>query len=154
MFEHDTTIEEAIQFSRFDAQSPFSTVKACPFELEGVQWQTAEHYYQACKFKGMSYAQTVIDAAGAEQAYKLGNRWLKRKSKDWKKNRQLYMTRGLYRTVMEYPEIKQALLDTGDSQLIETSQYDYFWGIGRDQRGQNTLGKVWMDIRQKLHEAP
>lgn len=152
MFEHDTTIEEALHFSRFDQDSPFSTIKALPFSLEEQQWKTAEHYYQACKFKGMGYARTIIDADSGEQAHQLGNRWLKRKVSDWKKNRQLYMTRGLYRTVMEYPEIKQALLDTGDRLLIETSQYDYFWGIGRDQRGQNTLGKIWMDIRRKLSD--
>ena len=61
------------------------------------------------------------------------------------------MTRGLYTKCMMYPEVKQALLEIDPAQLIiETSAYDHYWGIGRDQRGINMLGKVWMDIRQKL----
>ncbi len=150
MFAHDTTLDNAITFSRFDAESPFSTISDHPFLLEDVQWKSAEHYYQACKYKDLPYAEKIILAHDGQQAYDLGNRWLKRKASGWKSNRQLYMTRGLFRKVKEYPEIEQQLLETGDALLLETSLYDYFWGTGRDQRGENTLGKVWMDIRRKL----
>jgi ribA/ribD-fused uncharacterized protein len=150
MFPHDTTLEEAVQFSRFDKNSPFATVSDHPFLLDEVQWKTAEHYYQACKFKGLSYADKIILAADGQQAYDLGNRWLARKVRGWKDQRQLYMTRALFRKVKEYSEVEEALLATGDSLIIETAQYDYYWGTGRDQRGKNMLGKVWMDIRRKL----
>ena len=150
MFAHNVAFEDAVHFSRFDKDSPFSTVSNHPFLLEEVQWKTAEHYYQACKFKGLIFSDQIIIAADGEAAYELGNKWLKRKVSGWKKSRQLYMTRALYRKVKEYPEIQQALIETGDNLLLEISQYDYFWGIGRDQRGENTLGKVWMGIRKKL----
>jgi ribA/ribD-fused uncharacterized protein len=150
MFPHDTTLEEAVQFSRFDKDSPFATISDHPFLLDEVQWKTAEHYYQACKFKGLAYAEKIILAEDGQQAYDLGNRWLTRKTRGWKDQRQLYMTRALFRKVKEYPEVAEALLATGDSLIIETAQYDYYWGTGRDQRGKNMLGKVWMDIRRKL----
>ncbi len=152
MFEHDTTLEEAIHFSRFDKESPFSTVSDHPFQLEEVQWKTAEHYYQACKFKGLPYSHNIICAVSGDEAHQLGNRWLKRKVKGWKSSRQLYMTRALYRKIKEYPEVEQALKDTGNALLLETSLYDYYWGVGRDQRGENMLGKVWMDIRKKIQQ--
>ncbi|MGB1090832.1 MAG: NADAR domain-containing protein, partial [Oceanobacter sp.] len=44
------------------------------------------------------------------------------------------------------------LLDSGDIEIKEVSQYDYFWGCGRDLRGQNAFGKMLMDIRAKLKE--
>lgn len=150
MFPHNTAIENGIGFSRFDAQSPFSTVSDHPFLLDEIQWKTAEHYYQACKFKGADYANEIILAVDGQQAYKKGNRFLKMKTRGWKSNRQLYMTRALFRKVKEYPEIREALMSTGDEMIIETSLYDYYWGLGRDQRGENMLGKVWMDIRKKL----
>lgn len=150
MFTHNTAFENAFHFSRFDRQSPFSTVLDSPFLLDDVHWLTAEHYYQANKFKGLEYAKTIMHAVDGEQAYQLGNRWLKRKNSHWKQYRTLYMTRALYRRVMEYVDVKEALLATQEQLMIETSSYDYFWGIGRDQRGENALGKVWMDIRHKL----
>lgn len=153
IFEHSSEHQDSIRFSRLDPDSPFSTVSAHPFELEDYLWPSAEHYYQAHKFEGLPYAQTIMSASSGQHAYNLGNRWFKRKVKDWKNKRRVWMTRALYRKVKEYDEIKQALLDTGDQPLLETSLYEHYWGLGRDQRGENTLGNVWMDIRNKVREA-
>ncbi|MFT7223392.1 MAG: ribA/ribD-fused uncharacterized protein [Cellvibrionaceae bacterium] len=150
LFEHDPTLEEAVQFSRFDEDHLLSTASRHSFQLEDRVWPTAEHYYQAHKFEGKVYAQSIIIAKTGKEAYSLGNRWLKSKVTDWKRMRRLWMTRALYRKAREYPEVKDALLATGDNLIIETSLYDHFWGIGRDQRGKNILGKVWMDIRKRL----
>lgn len=150
MFAHDTKMDGAIKFSRFDHDSPFSTVSNHPFQLDDYVWKTPEHYYQCAKFKDLAYADKVANAATGQEAYEQGNRWFRRKVSDWKANRQVFMTRALYRKVKEYPEIAEALLETEQALLVETSLYDYYWGLGRDQRGQNYLGKIWMDIRQKL----
>ena len=48
--------------------------------------------------------------------------------------------------------IAEALLATGDTHLIENNNYDYFWGCGRDRRGENMYGKVLMNVREKLRE--
>ena len=60
------------------------------------------------------------------------------------------MTRALYTKVQMYEEVRQTLLATTDELMIETSLYDYYWGVGRDQRGENHLGKIWMEIREKI----
>lgn len=150
MLEHDLTLENAIHFSRLDETSFLSTIGPYSFELEDYCWPTAEHYYQAHKFEGMQYTDQILSADTGQKAYELGNKRLKRKVKDWKSKRRVWMTRALYRVTLEYPAIKQALLATGDTLLIETSLYDHYWGVGRDQRGENMLGKVWMDIRQRI----
>ena len=45
------------------------------------------------------------------------------------------MTRAVYIRARSYPELAQELLNTGEQTLVENSQYDYFWGCGRDRRG-------------------
>ena len=48
--------------------------------------------------------------------------------------------------------LAEALLATGDNPIVENDQYDYYWGCGRDRRGDNTYGKVLMDVREKLRQ--
>ncbi len=72
--------------------------------------------------------------------------------KDWSKVRRVIMTRGIYTKCRTHPDVAQRLLATGDAQLVETTQYDYFWGSGRDRRGSNAYGAVLMDVRKKLQE--
>lgn len=154
MFEPDLTIENALQFSRFDENHPLSAVSAHPFELSEQKWATAEHYYQACKFspeEAMSaFSKKIAACATATEANKLGNGWWKRKRSGFKQARTTLMTRALYSKVQQHPEVKDYLLDTGDQLIVETSLYGHFWGIGRDQRGENNMGKIWMDIRTRL----
>ena len=150
MLEHDLTLENAIRFSRLDETNFLSTIASCPFELEDYCWPTAEHYYQAHKFEGMAYADQILTADTGQKAHELGTRRFKRKVKGWKNKRRVWMTRALYRITVEYPIVKESLLETGDTLLVETSLYNHYWGVGRDQRGENMLGRVWMDIRQKI----
>ena len=150
MFEPNLTMEQANRFSRLDENHLLSSVSPHGFELEDHFWPTAEHYYQAHKYEGMPLCKAILAASNGREAHELGNQWFKRKAKAWKNNRRLWMTRALYRKTQEHSEVKEALLATGDDLLIETSLYNHFWGIGRDQRGENTMGKIWMDIRAKI----
>ena len=59
-------------------------------------------------------------------------------------------------------DIRQKLIDTGDSILVECSPYDRIWGIGYSKNspefinkkinewGQNLLGKILMRVRDKI----
>lgn len=152
MFAHDTEKEKAYKFSHLDTDHPLSTASAHPIELEGETWTTAEHYYQVQIAGSKAYAERIRQAPDAAAAHRLGQVWWRRKCRDWKNKRRVLMTRALYTKVQMYPEVREALLDTGDQLILETSAYDHYWGIGRDQRGDNMLGKVWMDIRKKLQE--
>ena len=153
MFEHDLTKENAIRFSRFDEAHLLSTASNHPFELEDYRWPTAEHYYQAHKFENLPYVDVILATPSAYEAHTMGNKWFKRKIKDWKTKRRVWMTRALYRKAMEHEEVKVALMETGNNLIIETSLYDHYWGLGRDQRGENMLGHVWMDIRDKIKQS-
>jgi len=120
--------------------------------LEDKNWLTCEHYYSASVVRSSSIAEKIEAAPNGLAAYELAKPWYRWKRTDFKQVRIVLMTRALYTKVQMFEEVREALLATGDNKIIETSLYDYFWGVGRDMRGENHLGKIWMDIRRKLIE--
>ena len=50
-----------------------------------------------------------------------------------------------------HTDLRDALLATGNEELIENAPTDYFWGCGKLGGGQNMLGKLLMETRQVLH---
>jgi len=152
MFSHDMTKENAYRFSRMDEDHVLSTFSAHPLVLEEQNWLTAEHYYQVHIAGNQAHADRIYQAPTPLEAHKLGSLWYRRKKSGWKKLRRVLMTRALYTKAMMYSAVKDELLGTGEELILETSLYDHYWGIGRDQRGENMLGKVWMDIRKKIKQ--
>ncbi|MYM64191.1 NADAR family protein [Pseudomaricurvus sp. HS19] len=148
--EEDTN---SLYLSRTDKEELLGTYSDHGIELEGEHWPTVEHYFQASKFSNnLAYREKIRNAATPEQAHKLGESWLKRKRSDWKQVREVIMTRGVYIKCRTYPAIAEQLLQSGDQRLVENSQYDYFWGCGRDRRGDNRYGAVLMNVRSKLQQ--
>ena len=150
LFQHDD--KKRFPVSRTDASNPLSSYAPFAFELDGAQWPTVEHYYQAMKFEDAAYREAIRSAATPKEAAKLGKNRLRKRRKDWKNNTVIYMTRGSYIKCRQYPEVAAALMESGDTEIAELNSYDYFWGSGRDMRGHNHFGKLWMGIRQKLRE--
>lgn len=124
------------------------------FRLEGVEWPSVEHYFQAMKFQTTDpeYMEKIRLAKHPKAARRLGRKHSRKLRKDWKQVKKIVMTRAVYTKCKAHPEVASALLETGDDRLVNNQQYDYFWGCGRDRRGENTYGKVLMDVRNKLRE--
>jgi ribA/ribD-fused uncharacterized protein len=79
----------------------------------------------------------------------------------WRANRFNIVCEGNLLKFSQNEELKQILLDTGDSTIVEASPTDRIWGIGlgvekakitpeKEWRGLNLLGKALMDVRNKL----
>ncbi len=149
IFKPDIEMENAHRFSRFDEQDLLSTYSSHAFQLENSTWSTVEHYYQSHKFQN-SYGAQIAETLTPREAYELGNKWFKPKRRDFKQVRNVLMSRALYSKAIQNEEVKNYLLETEDKLIIETSLFDHYWGIGRDQRGMNNLGKLWMEIRKKI----
>jgi len=141
---------ERLTLSRNDPTHPLASYSKHAFELDGSLWPSVEHYYQAMKFTDEDYREQIRNASHPADAVKLGKSKQHGRRKDWDKVKSTYMTRGTYIKCRTHPEVAQTLLDTGTAEIMETSQYDYYWGCGRDLRGENAFGKMLMAIRQKL----
>ncbi len=140
----------------FDASEVLSRSSNFAFKLDEQQWPSVEHYYQAMKFDDKKYHQTIAALATADEAKKFSKKWTHKFKirKDWKKIKTTVMTRALYIKCKTHPEIAQRLVDTLNQPIVENSQFDYFWGCGRDKRGHNHYGKILINIRDKLNEGP
>lgn len=150
LFKHDTT--ERITLSRLDANNPLSSYSKHSFELDSAEWPSVEHYYQAMKFEDYDYREQIRSASRPADATKLGKSKKHGRRKDWDKVKETFMTRGTYIKCRTHSDVSQALLATGESPIMETSQYDYYWGCGRDQRGKNVYGKILMNVREQLRK--
>lgn len=141
-----------LYIARSDVNEVLGTFSRHGFELEGQHWPSVEHYYQAMKFESPEAQEKIRNTAHPRKARKMGRSRFRKLRRDWRKVKVIYMTRGVYTKCRAHPEIAEALLATGEKNLMESSQYDYFWGCGRDRRGNNQYGKVLMNVRRKLRE--
>ena len=147
-----TDDNKAHYFSSDDESQLVSRIARLPFLLDDQLWQTIEHYYQAAKFKSPSYQQKINAAVTPQAARKLGKAWLQPKRRDWKQVQTTVMTRAIYTQCRTHAQLHDRLLASGNQDLVENSQYDHFWGCGRDQRGYNHYGKALMNVRAKLRD--
>ncbi len=149
----NTPSEDSKFLSRLDPAELLGTVSNHPIQLEDLVWPTVEHYVQAMQFEDEDKQEKIRMASSTDAARKLGKTgWFKRPRQNWKNLRSVYMTRAIYTKCKAYPEIAEALLATQEELLVENDQYDYYWGCGRDRRGENAFGKVLMQVRAKLRE--
>lgn len=55
-----------------DAYGAFSNFALYPFDLDGLCWRTAEHYFQAQKFAGTARAEAIRQATSPMVAARMG----------------------------------------------------------------------------------
>ncbi len=145
--------ENTAYFSRLNADELLGTYCDFSFLLDGKLWPTVEHYISAMQFENNRQQEKIRCLETAALATRAGKwSWFKRQRPNWNNLRVVYMTRGVYTRCKTHDEVRKRLLDTADARLVENSQYDYYWGCGRDRRGENMYGKVLMNVRQKLQD--
>jgi hypothetical protein len=117
---------------------------------------TVEHYYQAAKTTSLTEYFAIATADTPGKAKRLGQKCQIRP--DWEEKKDDVMRTAL-KLKFSNPELKQKLLDTGDSYLVEgNTWHDREWGVcfcSRCERapGKNKLGRMLMDLREELKES-
>lgn len=132
------------EFAEFDARYPAT------FTLDGKEWPSVQHYYQAMKYTEYpEYQEEIRKAPSANVAIRLGN--AKDPSKpiraDWKEQQDIIMRRATFAKFDQNPTLKQLLLGTYPRPLVFADSNDAYWGIGRTKMGQNKLGQTLMEYR-------
>ena len=120
------------------------------FEFDNKWWPSSEHYYQAQKFPGTSYAEEIRQAPTAKDAARLGRDRSKALRDDWEDVKREYMLKAVLAKFRAHTDLKQLLISTGNEEIIEATTIDYYWGCGTEGTGRNEFGKILMIARRIL----
>lgn len=135
-----------------------------PVELAGMKFPTVEHAYQTAKIitilgedAGKEFAKRVAKMTPAK-AKQEATRTLKAAGRTANVNSwntaSLHVMKSLLEQKFKDPRMRQALLETGDRELVHSGQYtDSYWGLGRAGKGYNMHGQILMDIRDRLRKS-
>lgn len=127
----------------------FSNFSRHSITVDGSFFKTVEHYFQAMKFYStdQEWFNEVRTAPNPAAAKKMGHDRQHKHDPNWDTVRIRVMWDGLVLKAIQHPDFRKALLDTGDSMLVEQAYGDYFWGEGRDGSGLNVLGRLLVKLR-------
>ena len=116
---------------------------------EGMRFPSVEHAFQAAKTNDLETRKLFMIAPTAKDAKRLGRQVKLRKDWDSVKVNVMEM---LLRQKFARPALREQLLNTKDSMLIEGNNHgDTFWGVCKGT-GENYLGRLLMKIRQEINE--
>lgn len=137
-------------YSVSDEFGEFSNFAGFPIQLDGQTWPTSEHYFQAQKFDDEDYRQKIRKTASPMIAARLGRSRKQKLRRDWEAVKIDVMRKAVEAKFTQHEELRTLLLSTEESKLVEHTENDDFWGDGGDGRGKNMLGRILMQLREKL----
>jgi N-glycosidase YbiA len=124
----------------------------------GRRFPTSEHLYHWLKFRSTELAKAISEAIAAapsaHEAFKLSREFKAHQRPDWDEVKVPLMLKILHAKAAQHEYVRRKLLATGERELIENSWRDDFWGSGPKHDGQNTLGRLWMQVRHELRATP
>jgi len=147
--------------------------------INGVNWPSVEHYFQAAKFASADDAASVAYVSLISKAktpniakilavQKIGGGYAWRTAlnapiaasiaagvklrPDWDVYRNTVMEQAVTAKFEQNPALRARLLATGDAPLVEASPRDSYWGAGADGKGQNRLGMILEIVRANLRQ--
>ena len=131
-----------------------------PLQINGIRILTTEALYQACRFPHMPEIQREIIEQQSPMTAKMKSKPHRKKSRrDWDQVRYKVMRWCLrVKLAQNYDKFGQLLLATSDQPIVEQSRKDNYWGAkvvdktGDTLVGQNVLGRLLMELREKLRE--
>ncbi|KAF8991533.1 hypothetical protein BDQ17DRAFT_1254835 [Cyathus striatus] len=131
----------------------FTNFSPHPVVYQGKKYPTSEHLFQALKFMkhhgGIAeYIRTHSDLLRVALA--VAHKSNKYVRGDWIAVRLQMMDEVLWHKFSQHLDLRDELLGTGNADLVEDSPKDWFWGIGKDGKGRNELGKALERLRSTL----
>ncbi len=145
---------ETIYF--FHLEEPFgclSNASRHPIYVDDSYWQTVEHYFQTAKFEDRELRAKTRGADTPSQARRLGRKHRRTQRSDWHDIKVGVMRKALVAKADQHADVRATLLVTAPADLVQSSQAGTYWGGTEREGGLNMLGKLWMQVRDRLSES-
>lgn len=149
----------------------FSNFYKSPITIEGKKFNTVEHYFQYKKFDDHWYQEQIYKQNTPGKAKFLSSQqkgarfpWMRplyeivkesykrgiKPRDNWDIIRNFVMIKGVIAKFTQNKHLMKELLSTKNKILREASPRDFYWGIGKDKKGKNMLGKILMCLRDEI----
>lgn len=163
---------EYVFFWKDTDDSPYVTEKClsqwyyAPFLVNGQWYNCAEQFMMAEKarlFGDYEIERQILAQADQMTIKKLGRMVRNFDESVWRKHRTKIIKQGNLAKFSQNPQLRDFLLATGETVLVEASPNDVIWGIGLAKenadatnparwRGLNLLGFTLMEVRDELRK--
>lgn len=118
----------------------------CLVPFEGIEYPTAEHAFQAAKTLDLAKRQEIAALPTPAEAKRAGRKLQLRPG--WERVKFRMMNQIVDNKFTWNPDLRQLLIKTKGSELIEGNDWnDTFWGVC-DGAGENRLGRILMGTRE------
>ena len=142
----------------------FSQWYASDFIVDGQKYSCAEQYMmykKALLFNDEDVANAIMRTNDPSEQKRLGRKVRGFNGKIWEDNCKKIVYDGSYAKFTQNEKMKEKLMDTEGTTLVESSPKDFIWGIGlhktdpkakdRTQwKGTNWLGEILTKLREDL----
>ena len=139
----------------------FSPYTAHAIEVDGVVYPTVEHAYQCMRYTDQKIKDEIWNARSPVKAWEISEKYKQDKYKDFQKpdfrpHKREVMKQLMRAKADQHEEVRKALMDSGDLKIVKhIDTYppgDGFWDDGSDGKGENQMGKIWMEIREEIRK--
>jgi ribA/ribD-fused uncharacterized protein len=120
-----------------------------PFAYDKQWWPTAEHLYQAMKYEDREVQEAIRQLATPQEAKKYAEQHLDGKCHGWYNRKRQTMEFILTLKFYQNPQLCNQLISI-EEDLVHYAPWDDYWGAGKDGKGENVLGEILMELRDKI----
>ena len=120
------------------------------FYKNNIFYKTVEHYYQSEKFDNNEIKEKIINSATPKEASNIGRDRNNMRKNNFSSIKNQVMFDGVLEKFRQNKSILYKLIETRNEEIIENTVDEYYWGIGKDKRGENHFGKILMKVRNIL----
>lgn len=136
----------------------FTPYSAHVIKVGDVLYPTLEHAYQCARYTDPKIIEEIRNSPSPVKAWEVSSKYKQFQIPEFKKDEhKLHVMRQLMQLKAEqHEDVKKVLLDSGDQKIVKHivsgPPGDGFWDDGKDGKGLNHTGRIWMEIRDELRK--